>query len=417
MGCVRDVGGGILAGRKGGGSMRSVRTMLAAITAALLIAGLLPGVVAGAPPAQVDVVASGLFNPRGVEIGADGTIYVAEAGAGGETLAEALVEGEPGWVCVGASGGVTRVDARGNVSRLGGLPSMAAAGENADGPTCEGIGFGAVGPHDVAVDGRGTLAVTLGLGGNLDTRAGLPGDAATRMGTLERLLPNGRSRALADLAAYEEEQNPDGEVPDSNPYGVAFLADGSRLVVDAGGNDLLRVQPNGDVATLAAFGRNLGTTVPALSCGPIPGFPPPGVPIPAQAVPTTVAVHDGYAYVGFLGGFPFTPGMTRIDRVDLATGAVTTVADGLTAVVGLDVAADGTIFAVEIAAAGLLEGEICGNLVGRLVRIVDGDVTEVPLSQPLIAPGGVAVGDDGTVYVSNGSIFPGGGSLVAIRGA
>jgi hypothetical protein len=401
-----------------GGRVRLVRRAVVLTTAAVVVTLAVPGIAEGLPAVQVTEVAGGLLNPRGVAVGADGSVYVAEAGAGGAVLAEALVEGEPGWVCVGDSGGVTRLDRRGNVTRLGGLPSLAGAGQTPTGdPTCEGSGFAAVGPHDVAVEGRGTLAVTLGLGGDEGTRAGLPGDAATRMGTLERLLPNGMSRPIADLVAYEQANNPDGEVPDSNPYGAALLPDGSRLVVDAGGNDLLRVWPNGHVETVATFGRNVATTVPALSCGPIPGFPPPGVPIPAQAVPTTVVAHGNHAYVGFLGGFPFTPGMTRIAKVDLATGDVTTVADGLTAIVGMDVAADGTIYAVEMVRNGLLEGEICGDLAGRLVKIVDGDVTEVELPEPLMVPGGVAVAADGTLYVTVGSIFPGFGALLAIRGA
>jgi hypothetical protein len=55
--------------------------------------------------------------------------------------------------------------------------------------------------------------------------------------------------------------------------------------------------------------------------------------------------------------------------------------------------------------------------VGRLLKIVDGEVSEVELPAPLLAPGGVAVAGDGTVYVSNLSVVPGGGQLLAIRGA
>lgn len=374
----------------------------------------LPLSAQGAGHVEKQVIADGLLNPRGVEVAADGSIYVAEAGVGGPVLAQALVEGEPGYVCVGSSGAVTKVDRRGDVTRVDGFPSVASAA-GGDTPSCDGVGFAATGPHDVALTGRGNLAVSIGLGGDTDTRVGLPGDAATRTGTLERLLPNGMTRSLADLTAYEQANDPDGELPDSNPYGVAFLPDGSRLAVDAGGNDLLRVWPDGSVETVAVFGRDFTTTVPPLTCGPIEGFPPAGTEIPAQAVPTTVAVHGNSAYVGFLGGFPFTPGKASIVAVDLATGDVTTVADGLTAVVGLDVAPDGTVYAVELARNGLLEAEICGDLQGRLIRIKDGTVTEVPV--PLTAPGGVAVGRDGTVYVSEGSIFPGFGTLSAVHGA
>jgi hypothetical protein len=40
----------------------------------------------------------------------------------------------------------------------------------------------------------------------------------------------------------------EGEPEESNPFGAAALTDGTVLVADAAGNDLLRVWPNGQVA-------------------------------------------------------------------------------------------------------------------------------------------------------------------------
>ena len=52
--------------------------------------------------------------------------------------------------------------------------------------------------------------------------------------------------------AYEQENDPDGVEPDSNPFGLAF--DGfDALVADAGGNALLRVTPTGDISVEAVF--------------------------------------------------------------------------------------------------------------------------------------------------------------------
>ena len=71
---------------------------------------------------------------------------------------------------------------------------------------------------------------------------------------------------------------------------------------------------------------------------------------------------------------------------------------------------------LEITRNGLLEGEICGDFAGRLVKVSrDGTQTEIEVPGGLTAPGGVAVGLDGTVYVTNYSVQPGGaGELLAI---
>ena len=57
----------------------------------------------------IEVVADGLDNPRGVMIADDGSVYVAEAGVGGETC---LGEGEEAG-CYGPTGAITRVSADG----------------------------------------------------------------------------------------------------------------------------------------------------------------------------------------------------------------------------------------------------------------------------------------------------------------
>jgi sugar lactone lactonase YvrE len=56
-----------------------------------------------------------------------------------------------------------------------------------------------------------------------------------------------------------------------------------------------------------------------------------------------------------------------------------------------------------------------GDVKGALIRISpDGQRTEIAPGR-LTAPGGVGVGSDGTVYVSNFSIFAGRGQVLAIR--
>src|SRR6185436_11685963 len=133
------------------------------------------------------------------------------------------------------------------------------------------------------------------LGGQIFvlTAGGAPGSGSN---TLYRV-NNGTIKALADIAAYQEaDPDPfdlaDAEGPtESNPFGVAALPDGSVLVSDAAGNDLLRVYPNGKVVTVARL-KPRQVPWPA----GVPG-PPPGTLVMAEDVATSVAVGaDGYYY-------------------------------------------------------------------------------------------------------------------------
>ena len=54
------------------------------------------------------------------------------------------------------------------------------------------------------------------------------------MARLLRFQPNGGFSSEADIAALEEEVNPDGGVPDTDPYAVQ-AGPGGEVVVDAGG--------------------------------------------------------------------------------------------------------------------------------------------------------------------------------------
>jgi hypothetical protein len=155
------------------------------------------------------------------------------------------------------------------------------------------------------------------------------------------------------------------------------------------------------VKTLAAFPDTLADAPPFLGL-------PPGTQIPMQAVPTSVVRGPDHAYyISQLTGFPFPVGAANIYR--MVPGQQPTVyASGLTNVTDLAFGSDGSLYAVEIASQGLLNGPI-----GALVKIPAGGGTAATVADGLFAPYGVAL-RGGSAYVTTGSVLPGGGQVIRI---
>jgi len=223
------------------------------------------------------VVASGLHNPRGLNFAPSGLLYVAEAGGNGSASTACGLMGDHRIKCSAFTGSVTRINlTSGNVSRfISGLPSLIAPNGTANGAT---------GAHDVVFDSAGLGFLTIGLGGNPGNRTVYFGADGQFYGRLARFDSAGNVTFLGDLAGYEQANNPDGEVPDSNPYGLLALPD-RILYTDAGGNTLNQSVPPGVISTLSVFYRPFAATGPvSLLPGPTSRF------FGQQAVPTSVAL-------------------------------------------------------------------------------------------------------------------------------
>jgi hypothetical protein len=350
------------------GLRRGTARLLAAVVAiGALIAGA-PSAAAGGGGRLVPVV-EGLNGPRGVAVGPEGRVVYAEADGSFSRV-------------------ITKGRHAGSVKQLGTVPQQFLA---------------------PAVDvGRRGQVFLLTVGGE-------PGTGAA---TLYRWTRAKGVRAVADIAAYQQtDPDPDnleGIPEESNPYGVAALPDGSALVADAAGNDLLRVYPNGHVVTVARLKPRVVAVPDELP--DTPDFPPAGAMIPSEAVATSVTVgSDGYYYVGELRGFPATPGTSQVWRI--APGSVDAVcdpetprkgacrryADGFTSIVDLGAGRHGSLYVLELVKQSWLQWELglADPPVGGLFRISKrGRAPKELVPDQLVLPGGVDVGKNGAVYVT-----------------
>ena len=368
---------------------------------ATLALGVTVACVAAAPAyaQEPEVVADGLSNPRGMTFAPNGKLFVAESGRGGRGGCITGPEGEES--CYGATGAVSQVNVRsGKVRRvIRRLPSHAA--QTGDAP-----GADATGPNDVSFRGR-TLYFTLGLGANPAARRDL-GRAGRAFAALYRVNRRGRIVRVADLGAYEAENNPDNGQPtaevDSNPYSVDATGRGPVLVTDAGGNDLLSVSTSGRVRTLAVFPFGMTLAPPFLGL-------PPGTEIPYQPVPTGVVRTRSGAWVGTLTGFPFPVGGATVYSVP-AGGEPVPRATGFTNIVDIARGPGGSVYVLQLTTTGLAGPPSPG----KLVRVgADGSQTELAAGQ-LQQPTGLAVARNGDVYVATDGSSPDDAAIVRVEG-
>ncbi len=258
---------------------------------------------------------------------------------------------------------------------------------------------------DVTSDINGIAAI--GAGNAFLTTMGT--DLAVE-GELYRV-SNGTVRMVADLAAFERENDPDAfeglqwknqlceaidgfsAGPQNNPYKVVALSGQTALVADAAGNTLLSATTTGSIDWKAIFTPPVDENGDWMVRWETENEDEQTIPCYVQPVPTSVAVHEDYIYVGELTGalaegLPI--GLSRVWKIPADANNVTcsedfgpceVLIDGLTSVIDVAIGPDGLLYVVEFDEnswfASFIPGLAAGgtissyDLEGNLVKVVE----------------------------------------------
>lgn len=315
--------------------------------------------------APYTVFSSGFLFPRGMTFGNDGTLYVAEAGAGGtDSTGKACAQVVPpvGPYKSGPTARISKVDRQGNRTTLAsGFPSSIAAIGDVDGVS------------DVAFQGGKLYALVAGGGCS---------HGSTMPASVVRVETNGSWSAVANLSAFQTAN------PAAQTFAGDYEPDGTWYSMIQSRSGLVAVEPNhGDIASIDP---RTGAVERIADISATQG----------HIVPTAVAERKGAYYVGNLGRFPVVPGSSKILRVS-PKGDVSVVATGFATILGLDFDHSGRLYVLE---ATPVAGFPTPNT-GRITRIDHrGDRTTIVSG--LFFPTAMRFGPDGALYVSNHGFGP-----------
>ncbi len=317
---------------------RSILAVAAALAAAVLMGALSAGAQSG-PSAGVKL-AGGLVSPRGMALGPDGMLYVAEAGSGG---AEATVTVGGMDYEVGHTGRISKID-----------PATGTRSTVADGlPSVHNALLGTVGPTDVAFIGD-QLYYLLAHGG---AAWGLPGEPSG----VYAVSGDGSVTLVADVGSFVD-ANPvrdqlDGTQLDIDPGGNLYamvVRNGAFYIVNGNQNQVIVATPDGDVSRLAELrGHPVSTGI-------------------------TYDPDGGPFYVAYFGRFPFPPEHGQVASVGATTGDVHVIAGGYKALIDVGIGPRGQLYALQMADAGAEPFPPFTPGSGRVLRVnTDGTLTPV----------------------------------------
>lgn len=280
---------------------------------------------------------------------------------------------------------------------------------------------------------------SIGAGNAFVTTAG--GDLA-QYGELYRV-SNGNARMVADLAAFERENDPDAfkgiqwknqlceaidgfsAGPQNNPYKVSTLTGSTALVADAAGNTLLSATTTGEIDWKAIFTPPLDANDEWMVRWYAEDEDEEMVPCYVQPVPTSVAIGpDGFIYVGELTGAlseedGLPVGLSRVWKIPAdANNVVCTeeggdcevLIEGLTSVIDIAIGPDGLLYVVEFDENSWIASFVPGLAAGGTISAYDleGDLVEV-VASGLSFPSAITFDKKGNLWLleNNNIALPG----------
>ena len=294
----------------------------------------------------VEVIATGLLAPQGIELDDQGRLWIAEQGTGADDgrisvltpdgTRHTYVDQVPSNIVQGSPEGIHHILV-------------------VDDVIWSAAGFGEDSPDGILLR---------------DEISGYtPGDPPDATGTFD------------DVGTFVLAADPTG-TGQTNIYNLTAGPGGDIYIVDASANAVIRREAgSGDLSVFA--------TLPGIENSS--GVGPPVM----QAVPTGIVFDGSQFLVSAFPGFPFVEGAARVFAVDLS-GNVTTLHEGLTSAVDLTFDPSGNLVVLEYATGFM--GDFAPNT-GAVVRLTGGG--EETLISGLNTPAGIRFAPDGSFYVSD----------------
>ena len=324
--------------------------------------------------ATLSVYATGLNNPRGLEFGPDGMLYVAEGGLGGTNSTAGICEQ------VGFPGPFFGSETGGRISKISDAGIRTTVTDQL--PSTVNIIGDVIGVSDVTFIGNTLYAL---LGG-----AGCSHGVTTFPNGLFRINSDGSHTLIADLSAWARANPVENPAEDFEPDGVWYSMEnvkGTLYALEPNRGELVKISLDGTITRVSDISASEGHIVP------------------------TALAHHGNFFVGNLGTFPIQEGSSSIYKVN-PDGVVKEWVKGFSTILGLVIDQQKRMYVLETT----VGAPFPNPGLGRITMVHPSGKKEIVISG-LNLPSSMTMGPDGNLYVSVWGFGPpalGGGQVVKI---